>query len=101
MTNNDVPFLGFDALFSSVGVLGHELGHVEKRHGLRSAAQVMMIGVVAFGNYRTFTAGSGFGTIAWLLITHAVFGIVLGNVYARLVAREKRGAVYVGGAHAH
>ena len=62
---------------------------------------LMMIGVVAFGNYRTFTAGSGFGTIAWLLITHAVFGIVLGNVYARLVAREKRGAVYVGGAHAH
>ena len=62
---------------------------------------LMMIGVVMFGNYRTFTAGSGFGTIAWLLFTHAVFGIVLGNVYARLVAREKRGATFIGGAHAH
>lgn len=63
---------------------------------------VMMAAIVMFGNYRTFTAGSGFGTIAWLLVTHAVFGIVLGNVYARLVAREKRmGGIFVGGAHAH
>ena len=62
---------------------------------------LMMIGVVMFGNYRTFTAESGFGTFAWLLITHAVFGIVLGNVYARLVAREKRGATIIGGAPAH
>lgn len=62
---------------------------------------LMMIGVIMFGNYRTFTAESGFGTIAWLLITHAVFGIVLGNVYARLVAREKRGAAIIGGATAH
>lgn len=62
---------------------------------------LMMIGVMTFGDYRTFTAGSGFGTIAWLLITHAVFGIVLGNVYARLVAREKRGAAFIGGAVAH
>lgn len=63
---------------------------------------VMMAAIVMFGNYRTFTAGAGFGTIAWLLITHAVFGIVLGNVYTRLVAREKRmGATFVGGAPAH
>ncbi|WP_426019764.1 DUF6789 family protein [Brevundimonas sp. DWR2-3-1b1] len=63
---------------------------------------LMMAVIVMFGNYRTFTAGSGFGTFAWLLITHAVFGIVLGNVYARLVARDKRlGATIIGGAHAH
>jgi len=63
---------------------------------------VMMAAIVMFGNYATFTAGSGFGTIAWLLITHIVFGIVLGNVYARLVTREKRqAAVFVGGAPAH
>lgn len=63
---------------------------------------VMMAGVVMFGDYRTFSSGSGFGTFAWLLITNAVFGIVLGNVYARLVAREKRmGATIMGGAHAH
>lgn len=63
---------------------------------------LMMAAIVMFGNYRTFTAGAGFGTFAWLLITHAVFGIVLGNVYARLVARDKRmGATIIGGAHAH
>ena len=63
---------------------------------------LMMAVIVMFGNYRTFTAGAGFGTFAWLLITHAVFGIVLGNVYARLVARDRRmGATIIGGAHAH
>lgn len=63
---------------------------------------LMMTAIVMFGNYRTFTAGAGFGTFAWLLITHAVFGIVLGNVYARLVARDRRmGAPMIGGAHAH
>lgn len=62
---------------------------------------VMMLGVFMLGDYRTFSSGAGFGTVAWLLITHAVFGIVLGNVYARLIAREKRGATIIGGAHAH
>ena len=62
---------------------------------------VMMLGVFMLGDYRTFSSGAGFGTVAWLLITHAVFGIVLGNVYARLNAREKRAAHMVGGAHAH
>ena len=62
---------------------------------------VMMLGVFMLGDYRTFSSGAGFGTVAWLLITHAVFGIVLGNVYARLVAREKRGATIIGGAPAH
>lgn len=63
---------------------------------------VMMAGVFMVGDYRTFNAGSGFGTIAWLLVTHAVFGIVLGNVYARLVARDKRQTPHViGGATAH
>lgn len=62
---------------------------------------LMMVAIVMFGNYRTFTAGAGFGTIAWLLVTHAVFGIVLGNVYGRLVAREKRHPTIIGGAPAH
>jgi hypothetical protein len=62
---------------------------------------VMMLGVFMLGDYRTFSSGAGFGTVAWLLITHAVFGIVLGNVYARLSAREKRAAHLVSGAHAH
>ncbi|MBA4807405.1 DUF6789 family protein [Brevundimonas sp.] len=63
---------------------------------------VMMGAIVMLGNYRTFTAGAGFGTIGWLLVTHAVFGIVLGNVYARLVSRDKRQAAeFTGGAIAH
>ena len=63
---------------------------------------IMMAAIVMFGNYRTFTAGAGFGTFAWLLVTNAVFGIVLGNVYARLVSRDKRmGSTVIGGAPAH
>ena len=63
---------------------------------------VMMGAILMLGDYRTFSAAAGFGTIGWLLITHAVFGIVLGNVYARLVTREKRQAAhFMGGATAH
>ena len=52
--------------------------------------------------FRIAGMSKGFGTIAWLLVTHAVFGIVLGNVYARLVARDKRQTPHViGGATAH
>ena len=39
-----------------------------------------------------FGVGAGFGTVAWMLLTHAVFGVVLGSVYARLVERERRAA---------
>ena len=39
-----------------------------------------------------FAIGAGFATTAWMLFTHMIFGIVLGQVYARLVAREKRAA---------
>ena len=49
----------------------------------------------------TLVFGRNFGTIGWMLATHAVFGIVLGNVYARLVARDKRAHAVVGGAPAH
>lgn len=58
---------------------------------------IMLLGVFMLGNHNTFTGSSGFGTVAWLLITHAVFGIILGNVYGRLVEREKRAAHAVHG----
>ena len=51
---------------------------------------VMMIAVFMIGETGTFSAGADFGNVAWMLVTHAVFGIVMGNVYARLVARDKR-----------
>ncbi|MES2859950.1 MAG: DUF6789 family protein [Pseudomonadota bacterium] len=53
---------------------------------------VMMVAVLLVGNSGTFAGAGGFGPIVWMLVTHAVFGIVLGNVYARLVDREKRAA---------
>lgn len=36
-----------------------------------------------------FFMQAGFGTLAWMIATHAVYGIVLGSVYGRLVARDK------------
>nr|WP_298158288.1 DUF6789 family protein [Brevundimonas sp.] len=53
---------------------------------------VLMVMVFLFGDSRIFRGSGGFGMVAWMLVSHAVFGIVLGNVYARLVAREKRAA---------
>lgn len=54
------------------------------------AFTVLLVGVLMVGDPRMFSGSDGFGTVAWLLMTHAVFGIVLGSVYGTLVAREKR-----------
>ena len=54
-----------------------------------AAWAVLMVGVLMFGDPRMFNAGGGFGVLAWMLATHVVFGIVLGNVYARLVKRDR------------
>jgi hypothetical protein len=49
-----------------------------------------------------FFMQAGFGTLVWMIATHAVYGIVLGNVYGRLVARDRRRHhLPVGGATAH
>ena len=37
-----------------------------------------------------FFMQAGFGTLAWMIATHAVYGIVLGSVYGRLVERARR-----------
>jgi hypothetical protein len=58
----------------------------------------MMLVMMATGD--AFVFGSNFATVGWMLATHAVFGIVLGNVYARLVAREKRAHAMVNAAPA-
>ena len=50
------------------------------------------------------TRGTLFAVAAWvamMLITHMVFGGVMGNVFARLLAREKRAAGFIHGAPAH
>ena len=59
--------------------------------------QPLHLGITEAGGLRSGTVKSaiGLGSLLW-------FGIVLGNVYARLVAREKRmGASVIGGAPAH
>lgn len=48
-----------------------------------------------------FFMQAGFGTLVWMIATHAVYGIVLGNVYGRLVARDKRAHHVIDGATAH
>lgn len=53
---------------------------------------VMILGIMVVGGSHVFTGTSGFGTIAWLLITHVVFGIVLGNVFGRMLEKERRAA---------
>ena len=58
---------------------------------------VLMVTVFLFGDPRMFRGSGGFGMVGWMLVSHAVFGIVLGNVYARLVEREKRAAKLMDG----
>lgn len=53
------------------------------------------------GDRRLFTGSDGFGVFGFMLICHMIFGGVMGNVYARLQAREKRAASVIGGAPAH
>ncbi len=62
---------------------------------------LMMLYITMAGDYRTFTGSSGFGTFGWMLALHMVFGAVMGNVYARLVERERRGVAPIGAAPAH
>lgn len=61
----------------------------------------MMLIISMMGDPRTFSGSAGFGTFGWMLITHMIFGGVMGNVFARLQAREKRAAGFIHGAPAH
>jgi hypothetical protein len=45
--------------------------------------------VAPIGGAGMFFMRAGFGTLAWMIASHAIFGIVLGNVYGRLVQRDK------------
>jgi membrane associated rhomboid family serine protease len=62
---------------------------------------LMGLVVAPIGGAGMFFMRAGFGSLAWMVASHAVFGIVLGSVYGRLVEREKRLRVPVGGAPAH
>jgi hypothetical protein len=48
-----------------------------------------LVGVLGGRPVGIFFMQAGFGTLVWMIATHAVYGIVLGGVYGRLVARDK------------
>ena len=48
-----------------------------------------------------FFMRAGFGTLAWMIVSHAIFGIVLGNVYGRLVGRSREAQHMIHGNHIH
>jgi hypothetical protein len=59
-----------------------------------------LVGVLGGRPVGIFFMQAGFGTLAWMIATHAVYGVVLGSVYGRLVERHKR-AHAPAGATAH
>jgi len=56
--------------------------------------------IAPIGGAGMFFMRAGFGTLVWMIASHAIFGIVLGNVYGRLVQRDKH-AHLAGAAPAH
>lgn len=50
---------------------------------------VMGLLIAPIGGAGMFFMRAGFGTLAWMIVSHAIFGIVLGNVYGRLMRRDK------------
>jgi membrane associated rhomboid family serine protease len=62
---------------------------------------LMGLVIAPIGGAGMFFMRAGFGSLAWMVASHAVFGIVLGSVYGRLVERDKRHRVPAGGAPAH
>lgn len=59
-----------------------------------------LVGAVGGRPVGIFFMQAGFGTLVWMIFTHALYGIVLGNVYGRLVQRDRH-AHPVGAAPAH
>ena len=97
-----VAGLGLGALF---GVLCPRLptDTPESKGILFAVGAFILMGLVVapIGGAGMFFMRAGFGSLAWMIASHAIFGIVLGNVYGRLVARDKRLRVPLGSATAH
>lgn len=62
---------------------------------------LMGLVIAPIGGAGMFFMRAGFGTLAWMVASHAIFGIVLGSVYGRLVERDRRHRVPAAGAPAH
>jgi hypothetical protein len=50
---------------------------------------LMGLVIAPIGGAGMFFMRAGFGTLAWMIASHAIFGVVLGNVYGRLMRRDK------------
>ena len=48
-----------------------------------------------------FFMQAGFGTLAWMIATHAIYGIVLGSTYGWMLGRDKRVLARADGQPAH
>ena len=64
---------------------------------------IMGLTIAPLAGVGLFFMRAGFGTLMWMIATHAVFGAVLGNVYGRLAGHTKEGhdAIYGHGHHRH
>ncbi|GAA0648013.1 DUF6789 family protein [Brevundimonas lenta] len=62
---------------------------------------IMGLTVAPMAGVGVFFMKAGFGTFAWMVATHAVFGLVLGNVYGRLAGHSKEGHDLIYGANGH
>lgn len=45
---------------------------------------VMCLTVMPLAGLGMFGAAAGFGTVAWMLVSHVIFGLVMGRVFERL-----------------
>ena len=54
-----------------------------------SAFILMALFIAPIAGAGLFFMRAGFGTLAWMIASHALYGLVLGNVYGRFVRAEK------------
>ncbi len=112
LQSSETPAIGWAAHFVAGLGLGAVFGVLcprlptdtpESKGILFAVGAFILMGLVIapIGGAGMFFMRAGFGTLAWMIASHAIFGIVLGNVYGRLVARDKRLRVPVAGATAH
>jgi hypothetical protein len=112
LQNSDTPAVGWVAHVAAGLGLGALFGVLcprlptdtpESKGILFAVGAFILMGLVIapIGGGGMFFMRAGFGSLVWMIASHAIFGIVLGNVYGRLVARERRLRVPLDGATAH
>lgn len=108
----DIPAVGWVAhlvaglaLGAAFGVLCPRLptDTAESKGIVFAVGAFILMGLVIapIGGAGLFFMRAGFGTLAWMIASHAIFGIVLGNVYGRLVGRSREAQHMIHGNHIH